>query len=95
MSRPAERIISTPIDPVDRLVEDLKHRYRARITGDLTIPARPGRYAPMPTDMDNRLKSALRSRGIERLYSHQANAWRQIGQGRHTVIVTPTAKKTL
>ena len=93
MSTPAEQLAP---DPVQRLVETLKHEYGARITGDLMIPARPGRYGPLPGDMDDRLANALRTRGIERLYSHQAEAWRQITLGRHTVIVTPTASgKTL
>ena len=93
MSTPAEQLAP---DPVQRLVETLKHEYGARITGDLMIPARPGRYCPLPGDMDDRLANALRTRGIERLYSHQAEAWRQITLGRHTVIVTPTASgKTL
>src|SRR5262249_47727968 len=33
---------------------------------------------------------------VERLYSHQAQAWRSVRDGRHTVVVTPTASgKTL
>ncbi|HKB34668.1 MAG TPA: DEAD/DEAH box helicase, partial [Candidatus Dormibacteraeota bacterium] len=40
--------------------------------------------------------TALAGRGIERLYSHQADAYRAVRQGRHLVVVTPTASgKTL
>ena len=33
----------------------------------------------------------LRTRGIERLYSHQADAWHAVQKGDHVVVVTPTA----
>jgi len=93
MTQPAEKLQP---DPVPRLVEELKRSYGGRITGDLQVPARPGRYAPLPADMEPRLADALRRRGMERLYSHQAAAWRSSREGRHTVVVTPTASgKTL
>src|SRR5258708_7175030 len=46
--------------------------------------------------MDPRIVEALRARGIEQLYSHQARAWDLVQAGRHVVVVTPTASgKTL
>ncbi|MDQ7859980.1 MAG: DEAD/DEAH box helicase [Armatimonadota bacterium] len=60
------------------------------------IPARAGSYAPLPASLDPRLAAALRGRGIERLYSHQAQAWEAVRAGHHVVVVTPTASgKTL
>jgi DEAD/DEAH box helicase domain-containing protein len=60
------------------------------------IPARPARYAPFPEWLDGRIAAALRRRGINELYSHQAAALESTRAGRHTVIVTPTASgKTL
>src|SRR3954470_12123223 len=60
------------------------------------IPARPARYAPFPEWMDGRITAALRRRGINELYSHQAAALDSTHAGRHTVVVTPTASgKTL
>ena len=54
------------------------------------------RYAPFPDSLDPRLVSALRSRGIEQLYSHQAEAILHATAGRNVVTVTPTASgKTL
>ena len=42
------------------------------------------------------LAVALASRGIDRLYSHQAEAYRAVRRGRNLVVVTPTASgKTL
>ncbi len=83
-------------DPVRRLAEWLAHKYKSRITGQLLVPARPGRYAPLPDDLDPRLKTALTGRGIAQLYSHQQAAWEAARAGRHMVVVTPTASgKTL
>jgi DEAD/DEAH box helicase domain-containing protein len=84
------------LDPADQLAAKLRHEYGERITGELLLPAKPGSYRPLPDELDPRLVTALRQRGIERLYSHQAAAWASLQQGRHTVIVTPTASgKTL
>ncbi len=97
MSAPAGQARpSATTDPVRRLGGRLRRKYRGRITGELTVPARDGRYADLPDELDPRLAGALRGRGIERLYSHQRAAWEAIRAGRHTVVVTPTASgKTL
>jgi DEAD/DEAH box helicase domain-containing protein len=100
MSTPAGELTAsmetTPADPAEVLANRLRADYAARITGELVVPARAGQYAPLPSDLDPRLATALRGRGIERLYTHQAAAWEAVQAGRHTVIVTPTASgKTL
>jgi len=97
MSLPAERLAEpTPTNAVGRLADSLRQKYRSRITGELVIPSREGRYAPLPGDLDPRLRRALASRGLQRLYSHQAAAWEAVAGGRHVVVVTPTASgKTL
>src|SRR3954470_6869721 len=59
-------------------------------------PASEGIYSDLPAGLDSRLVTALEKRGIERLYTHQADAFEQIQAGKHVVIVTPTASgKTL
>ncbi len=78
-------------EPIEALVARLKERYGARITGELVIPALPGRYGPLPEDLEPRLAAALRARGIGRLYGHQLEAWRLVQAGHHLVIATPTA----
>jgi DEAD/DEAH box helicase domain-containing protein len=66
------------------------------ITATRYFPARAPVYAPFPDSLDPRLIEALRARGIEQLYSHQAIAWERVQRGRHVVVVTPTASgKTL
>src|SRR5512136_624786 len=60
------------------------------------LPAREARTAPFPASLDGRLVTALRSRGIESLYTHQAQAVEAIARGEHIAVVTSTASgKTL
>ncbi|TCZ78388.1 DEAD/DEAH box helicase [Lysobacter sp. N42] len=73
------------------LTQALAHRYADRITGHFTLPGREGRYADLPADLPPALAHALKARGIERLYSHQAEAWAAARRGEHLVVVTPTA----
>ena len=66
------------------------------ITATRHFPPRPPVLVPFPGSLDPRIGEALRARGIEELYSHQARAWELIQKGQHVVIVTPTASgKTL
>ncbi len=66
------------------------------ITASRHFPARPAVLAPFPPSLDPRIAEALRARGIEQLYSHQARAWELVEQGKNVVVVTPTASgKTL
>ncbi len=86
----------TPPDPVDRLTARLKQRYPDRICAELTLPAQPARTEALPGALDRRLRTALSARNIRQLYTHQAEAWHLAQQGRHFVVVTPTASgKTL
>src|SRR5690349_14951399 len=81
---------------VTELVAHVRDVYASRITGQATLPARPGMYSELPTDLDARLRVALQQRGMTQLYSHQRAAWEAVRAGQHTVIVTPTASgKTL
>ena len=53
-------------------------------------------YLPFPEGMNARLQRALHARGIDQLYTHQAQAIGHALAGRHVVTVTPTASgKTL
>jgi len=91
----AERALSTTGGEPSRdgalLTERLERRYHDRITGSFMIPGREGRYAPIPDDVPAALVAALKARGIEQLYSHQAEAWDAAQRGEHVAIVTPTA----
>jgi len=91
----AERALSTldgmPARDGALLTARLSRRYQDRITGGFTIPGREGRYTSLPDDLPPALATALRSRGIEQLYSHQAEAWAATARGEHVAVVTPTA----
>lgn len=55
------------------------------------MPATNGVYAPLPSDLHPKLASALLSRGITQLYSHQAEAYHHAMHQQSFTAVTPTA----
>src|SRR5882672_3411911 len=66
------------------------------VTAFRRLPAAAAQLAPFPDALDARLKQTLVSRGIEQLYTHQAEAIDHTLAGRNVVITTPTASgKTL
>ncbi|MEO8161881.1 MAG: DEAD/DEAH box helicase, partial [Arenimonas sp.] len=73
------------------LGQRLQAKYRERITGSILLPARAARYAPLPRELPPALAAALKARGVEQLYSHQAEAWQLAREGRDMVVATPTA----
>jgi DEAD/DEAH box helicase domain-containing protein len=54
-------------------------------------PAREARVGPLPDDLPQALRERLEDRGIDSLYSHQAEAWEAAGHGEHFVVTTGTA----
>ncbi len=79
---------------LDRLRAAPEHRENFVVWREM--PPRPARYADVPPEADPRVVQALRARGIERLWSHQAEAAAAALHGEHVVVVTPTASgKTL
>lgn len=59
-------------------------------------PERAGEYEPIPESVAPTLRNTLESRGIPKLYSHQADSFRLCTEGKNVVVVTPTASgKTL
>ncbi len=61
-----------------------------------TMPAKVASWAPLPLELDPALAKALASRGLSRLYIHQAEAYRLARAREDFVVVTPTASgKTL
>lgn len=66
------------------------------VTATRRLPAMAATYAPFPAAADTRLVTALAARGIEQLYTHQAEAFAHVLAGRNVVTITPTASgKTL
>ncbi len=66
------------------------------VTAVRRLPAVDAAYAPFPDSIDPRLKAALEKRGVHQLYTHQAEAFDHVANGRQVVVTTPTASgKTL
>ena len=60
------------------------------------LPPRPAVYGAFPSWLDPRIVAGLAGRGIERPYTHQAEAIEAAHAGEDLVVVTPTASgKTL
>jgi DEAD/DEAH box helicase domain-containing protein len=79
-------------DLLDRLVAEAGES----VTSLRRLPPRAANLSPIPDTVDPRLVDALRARGIDALYSHQARALELTDKGGHAVVVTPTASgKTL
>ena len=67
---------------------------RPNLTADETLPPRIATHLPFPSGpsgLGPGLVRALRQRGIEELYVHQARAFEAAMRGEHFVVATPTA----
>jgi len=79
----------TTIDALERFLAE--PGVAAAVTAHRVIPARPADRRPIPDWLDPRLRSALAKRGIDALYTHQAEAIEALRDGRDVAVVTPTA----
>ena len=85
-----------PREDLGGLIEGLVADAGDAVTTVRRFPARPARTVPIPDTVDPRIADALRQRGIDALYTHQAAAVERLAKGGHAVVVTPTASgKTL
>lgn len=61
-----------------------------------SVPAKEAQFSPFPDSLDPRLKPVLSKRGINKLYTHQREAYDAVEAGNDICVVTPTASgKTL
>jgi DEAD/DEAH box helicase domain-containing protein len=66
------------------------------VTAVRRLAAVTAQHVAFPEALDGRLRSALESRGMSQLYTHQGEAIEHALAGRHVVVTTPTASgKTL
>ncbi|RMG60855.1 MAG: DEAD/DEAH box helicase, partial [Calditrichaeota bacterium] len=83
---------------LEQILDLLRSRpeFAANITHWEEIEPRPARWAAFPAQVHPRLRDALKQKGIQQLYSHQAEAFQAVAEGKNVVVVTPTASgKTL
>ncbi|MDR0404178.1 MAG: DEAD/DEAH box helicase, partial [Treponema sp.] len=86
--------MESPVRALDKLLESPE--FAPNIVVNRLIPASGGEYVPFPKGLDSRLAAALRERGIQRIYTHQAEVFEKARAGTNVVVVTPTASgKTL
>ncbi len=82
--------------PLADALAELDASRRASITAWRRVPARPAAFAPMPPALAPALVAGLSQRGIDALYTHQAQAVDHALAGENVVVVTATASgKTL
>src|SRR4029453_14044120 len=61
------------------------------VTAAHRLPAVAAAFAPYPEGTDPRLRTALSVRGVEQLYTHQAEAFEHVLAGRKVAPITPPA----
>src|SRR5215217_2886457 len=81
-------VVVRDIEPWDELLEAA--RTDERLVTQSAVNARPGSEAPIPEELHPEVAEALRGRGIERLWSHQAEAIHAAWAG-PTIVTTGTA----
>ena len=96
MTNRLERAISPHLKAVIERFEALEKRPDSPVRAIHHRPALEGSFAPLPESLAPALRTVLATRGIDRLYSHQAEAFDAVTAARDVVMVTPTASgKTL
>ncbi len=81
---------------IGQFTDFMQRKFAPHIASHSVLEPSPGQFAELPNQLDDRLKQALLKTGLERLYSHQADAFESIGNDNDTVLVSRTASgKTL
>ncbi len=81
--------MTTLKDKLKALEHDKK--FTDNVTRWEKIEALPGVYSDIPSSVSPVLKKTLSARGIDKLYSHQAESYASVMKGENIVVVTPTA----
>ncbi|MCA1030458.1 DEAD/DEAH box helicase [Bacillus timonensis] len=77
----------------EQVVQYIKEtpQYSENIVKWQTIEPRPAQLVDVPQSVHEKLRYALKKRGIEKLYTHQYEAFEHAKMSQHFVAVTPTA----
>ena len=76
----------TSLDSLVNHLEALERQQDSPITAIRRQEARQAKFVELPEAIDPRLREALASREITRLYSHQAEAFERIAAGENIVL---------
>ncbi|NLU10456.1 MAG: DEAD/DEAH box helicase [Tepidanaerobacter acetatoxydans] len=78
---------------LEQVIDQLKtqERFAKNITCWKVIPEKHGEYEDFPEYLNPKLVSALKKKGIYRLYSHQRKALDEVTAKNNITVVTPTA----
>lgn len=96
LQQPQELSPNADTSSLESLIPELmlKENYRGQIVekASRTIPEQAARYAELEFDLPRAISNAvLKSRGINRLFIHQAEAINNLHRGHNVVVATPTA----
>lgn len=81
---------------ISRVAAFLERRFERQIKAHHVLPAQKGSFHAFPKTLAPKLAEVLRSDGIKKLYSHQAQSFKTISANQDTVLVSHTASgKTL
>lgn len=81
---------------IQSFVDFMEDRFASQIAARDVMEATDGEFTDFPESLDPRLSAALTASGLEKLYSHQNEAFGSILAGEDTVLVSRTASgKTL
>lgn len=81
---------------LNAFVNFMEERFSRHIAARSMLEPAAGEFVELPSDLDPKLAEALVRAGIDRLYSHQLEAFEAIRRGEDTVLVSRTASgKTL
>lgn len=82
--------------PLQAVVTELQRAAGSRVVHVEHLPPRPARFSDPANPLPTELQEALRDLGIERLYTHQAQALDRVRGGESVVVTTRTSSgKTL
>ncbi|MFC1736146.1 DEAD/DEAH box helicase [Candidatus Hydrogenedentota bacterium] len=77
------------VQAIDRFKKD--DRFAQNIVQWATIKPRDARLVDFPENLDADLVATLKQVGYNRLYTHQAQSYQILSEGKNIVVVTPTA----
>ena len=81
---------------MDAFTDYLQRKFAANIASHTVLDETAGDFSALPEDLAPDLAEALTQSGIDKLYSHQTEAFESIRSGQDTVLVSKTASgKTL